>query len=178
MRLIIDGKPYEVDGDFFVRAWYEATAPYLSPETPEGKRYADIRLAAKAALRLRLGAILKIFATVFRVDDWRELQPQRGEDMLVKLHQYTTGLLRVEAHHLVVEMASENSDESGSDHADTGIRTPTRLALTSAGFDGGQTLYQRPDSGRAFRDTTGQHPALSASASGGGLEPDADPPEV
>lgn len=175
MRLIIDGKPYEVDGDFFVRAWYEATAPYLSPETPEGKKYADIRLAAKAALRLRLGAILKIFATVFRVDDWRELQPKRGEDMLVKLHQYTTGLLRVEAHHLVLEMASE---ESGSDDAATRIDTPTRLTLARAGFDGGQTLYQRPDSGRAFRDTTGQHPAALASASGGGLERDADAPKV
>lgn len=180
MKLIIDGKAYEVDGDFLVKSWYLQSEPYVNPDKPEGKKYADLRLAAKAALRLRLPTILKSFAKIFQIDDWRELQPKRGEDMLVKLHQYMTGLLRAEANTLVVEFQSElgdgdSHDSQGSMVSDAG----TRLALTRAGFAGQQKpLYERPGAGRAITDTPGQHPALSAVTSSGRLVGDADAPEI
>lgn len=175
MKLIIDGAEYELDGDWLVEQWYHHTLPYLDPEAAEGKKYTDLRLGAKAMLRLRLGAILKLFAGIFQVDDWRTLQPKRGEDILLKLHQYMTILLRAEAQTLTLEMESDlNGDRalgSGADH---------RLTLTRASFAGGQTLYQRPIAGAlpASADTTGTDTATHAVASISGLVSDAHPSEI
>ena len=173
MKLVIDGHEYEMDSDWLVRRWYEATAQYLNPDSAEAKKYSDLRLAAKAALRLRLGGILKAFAAIFHVEDWRELAPKRGEDMLVKLHQYVTILLRAEAQNLTLEMESGDSDDTGID----GGGAPSRLTLIRAGFAGGQTIYERPDAG-TLKDATGQHTATRAIAPGGGLVGDADASEV
>lgn len=177
MRLIIDGREYEFDDSFLVQRWYEMTEQYINPAREEAKKYTDLRLAAKAALRLRLSAILKAFAQIFHVDDWRTLQPKRGEDMLVKLHQYVTILLRAEAQNLELELESVESVESD----DTGISggdSPTRLTLSRARFAGGQTLYQRSDTGGALNNATGPDTPALPEAPGGGLVYHADASEV
>lgn len=181
MKLIIDGIEYELDSDVFVDAWYRQTLPYVDPSQEQAKKYTDVRLAAKALLRVRLGSVLKMFATIFHVDDWRDLAPKRGEDILVKLHGYIALLMRAEGQTARLEMESEASDDS------TGIvghHASRRLTLTSARFDGGPTLYtragiEREDTGRTVGD--GARQAIAApgpSASGGGLEPISDAPEI
>lgn len=182
MKIIIDGKTYELPGEWLVKSWYDMTEKYVNPESDEARKYTDLRLAAKAALRLRLGSILKAFASIFRKDDWRELQPKRGEDMLVKLHQYVTGVLLLEAKSLVLELESEPGPElEGGDTDDRagimGTDTGTRLTLTGARFDGGQTLYQRPDAG-PLDNATRPNTALGPAPSGSGLVGDADTPEI
>lgn len=180
MKIIIDGKTYELPGEWLVKSWYDMTEKYVNPESDEARKYTDLRLAAKAALRLRLGSILKAFATIFRKDDWRELQPKRGEDMLVKLHQYVTGVLLLEAKSLVLELESEPVIEDGDTDDRTGIMDPhegTRLTLTGARFDGGQTLYVRQDTG-PLTDATRSDTTLGPAPSGGGLVGDADASEI
>ena len=193
MRLIIDGREYELDGNFFVDRWIANTAPYVDPDAPEGRRFSDVRLALKVLLRTRLSSILKLFAGVFHVDDWRTLRPARGEDTLMALHSYVALLMRAEAQNLILEMvtttASNESlltaphEQGTGDSDDTqrrlGNDAPTRLTLTSARFVGvAKALYERPNTGRQVGESTGQHPALGPITSGGGLVTDAQPPTV
>lgn len=175
MKIIIDGKPYELDSDWLVEQWYHATKPYVDPNAPEGKKYTDIRLGAKALLRLHVPAILRRFANVFRVADWRTLQPQRGEDMLVKLHQYMTILLRMETHALVLELETVGDGEDSSNAARIGGHdTATRVALARASFADGPALYERPDTRRALGDAARPDTVTGASTSGSRLVADAD----
>lgn len=178
MKLVIDGKEYEVDSDFFVDAWYRMTLPYVDPSQEPAKKYGDIRLAAKGVLRLYLKSVLKTFALIFHVEDYRELAPRRGEDVLLKLHGYVALLMRAEGQHLTLEMETEQSHDRARL---LGNGEGTRLALTRASFDGQREIYaiQRPDTGGQVGDTARPEPAaLSASPSGSGLESDEDAPEV
>lgn len=183
MKLIIDGKEYEMDGDFFVYHWAKMARPYIDPNAPEGKKYTDARLAAKGLLRLRLKSILQAFAGIFH-QDYHELEPQRGEDMLLKLHEHMTRLMRMEANGLVLEMESapvleEYHDSQGLVDAHAG----SSLTLTRAYFAGGQEIYnsaiERPDTGRTVGNISGQEPAVALPVpSGGGLVSDEDAPEI
>lgn len=186
MKFIIDGKPYEMDSDFLVDAWYRVTLPYIDPAGAHAKKFADIRLAAKALLRVRLGFILKIFADIFHVDDWHTLAPTRGEDVLVKLHGYLylALLMRAEGQHIILELESgkESGKESSHDCAGiVGTNAGDSLTLTRAYFDGGQEIYsiKRPDTGGQVGNGIGQTLALaSASASSSGLVADEDAAEI
>lgn len=179
MKLTIDGTEYEIDSDFFVDAWYRATLPYVDPSQEPAKKYGDIRLAAKGLLRLYLKSVLKTFALIFHIDDYRQLEPKRGEDVLVKLHGYLALLMRAEGQHLTLEMETEEPHDSARLLGDGAL---PRLALTRAAFDGGQEIYraiQRPDTGREVGDDSrSQFAALGPGPSGGRLVSDADTPEI
>jgi hypothetical protein len=170
MKLVIDGKDYELDADWLVGKWYEETVKYLDPEREEAKKITDIRLAAKGLLRIRLSAVLKIFAKIFNVPDWRDLQPKRGEDLLMTLHSYFALMMRAEAQNLVVE--TETEPDVLGDH------TGTRLTLVRASFGEAVELYQRPDTGRQVSQSARPDTAALPEAAGSGLERDADPTEI
>lgn len=143
MKLRIDGTDYEFDTTWLIEQWQAKTGVFVDPNSAEGKKYADVRIGAKGLLRLFLEPLLRTFAQIFNVPDWRTLKPRRGEDMLQVLHGYMTLVLHAEAQNMTLELRTVPTVQ-GADHESlTEGGAAAQLALTGATI-GPHVLYESP----------------------------------
>jgi len=129
MRVELDGRTYDVDLTPFVEMYAAKTRAYLDPHSETAFLKPAERLALKALLRPRQTAILQAFAQLLCVDDWQDLKPDKGEDLLLLLHEYVIQVLRAEVANISVTLGPA---EGGNDESLSASDADARRRITGA----------------------------------------------
>lgn len=148
MRIVLDGRTYDVDLGPLADLYAAKTREYLDPQGATPVLKPAERLALKALLRPRQTAILQAFAHLLCVDDWQSLKPGKGDDLLLILHDYVVQVLRAELANISVTLDPVGDSDESLFESDTGARR----AVTGAALG---PLAVRFEQGRDFPESSG-----------------------
>jgi hypothetical protein len=111
MRIIIDDKQYELDSDSLLEIMKHDVEKYLTPGFPEAEKYGAERIAIKAAIRPWLGKILAPIAKILGKDNWRDLKPEKGDDLLLSIFYHMRDAFAIVLDNSILELESTKSDD-------------------------------------------------------------------